>query len=121
MKKLSSNRILKGLKNAVKSVLERNPEILDGKTIVFSENCGRKDVNTFQEFQKREENTVKILIYPSKYNNNQFHMIFSDNFNGTYYYSEEIRVAIKKTFGYSTLVSFDWQRDYEMILWTITL
>ena len=97
-----SPKILKGLKKTVTNVLESDPEILNGQKIVFSDNCGKEDVKVFKEFQNCQKNTVKVLIYPNKYSNDQIHMIISSNFYYVDYCSEKIRETIKKTFGKST-------------------
>ena len=114
------NKRVKELKNIVKAVLEREPEILHGQKLVFSKECGRTEMGDLQEFINREENTVVVLIYVNTYNHDEYYMMISDNFNGTYVYSQEIRAAIKEKFGENTLVSFDQLRHSEKILWTIS-
>lgn len=121
-----NEEILEKLKEASKKGLERDPEMLNGKTIKFSENCGlgvnfKKDFEEFFEFKKNPDNsTVKVLI--KEVSSDQFRITVSDNVERNIGILDEwMKESIREHFNSDTLVAFDYDEDIGFISWFITL
>lgn len=117
--------ILEKLKEASRKGLERDPEVLNGKTIEFSKNCGSEihledTFDEFFEFKKNKENSiVKVLIQQSGCS---FQIMVSDNLDCIGILGEWMTESIREHLGPNFLVSFrNSHDDIGFVYWTVTL